>query len=216
MLTITDSKNQLVEYARPGENVQIKLNHLSEDQISAGNVVSMREAPMPSSQLFEAELDLLELCDSKPILSKGYTCIIHIHTFADEVSIKDLVWSVEKDVNTKELTKKDRPKYARSYAKLLCRMSSTRPIPLEKASDMPSLGRFTLRDEGKTIAVGRIMKYKPFKDVKPISNANAQERKPEDSKLSESTAGDLVFDAESGTTTTKQAELGGIAEDDEL
>lgn len=29
---------------------------------------------------------------------------------------------------------------------------------------MPSLGRFTLRDEGKTICVGRVMKYKPFKE----------------------------------------------------
>lgn len=31
VLQITDSKNQLVEYARPGENVQVKLNHLSDD-----------------------------------------------------------------------------------------------------------------------------------------------------------------------------------------
>jgi len=32
---------------------------------------------------------------------------------------------------------------------------------MEKFIDMPPLGRFTLRDEGKTIALGRIMKYKP-------------------------------------------------------
>ena len=127
---------------------------------------------MPSSQLFEAELDLLELLEYKPILSKGYTCMMHIHTFADEVSIKDLVWSVEKDVSTKELVKKERPKFARSFAKLCVRMSSNKPIPLEKASEMASLGRFTLRDEGKTIAVGRIMKYKPFKDIKPVNTAN--------------------------------------------
>jgi len=27
------------------------------------------------------------------------------------------------------------------------------------------LGRFTLRDEGKTIAVGKVLKYKPAKEV---------------------------------------------------
>lgn len=177
VLTITDSKNQAVEYARPGENVQIKLNHLADDQIGSGNVLSVRDNPMPSSQLFEAELDLLELVEYKPIMSKGYTCMIHIHTFADEVSIKDIVWAIEKDPNTKEITKKERPKFARSFAKLLCRMTSNKPIPLEKASDMPSLGRFTLRDEGKTIAVGRVMKYKPYKDVKPMSSANAEQKK---------------------------------------
>jgi hypothetical protein len=26
---------------------------------------------------------------------------------------------------------------------------------------MPQLGRFTLRDEGRTIAVGKVLKYKP-------------------------------------------------------
>lgn len=214
VLQITDSKNQLVEYARPGENVQVKLNHLSDDQIQSGMVLSIRESPMPSSQLFEAELDLLELVDSKPILSKGYQCMIHIHTHSDEVNIKDLVWSVEKDPNTKELTKKERPKYARSYAKLLCRMQSNKPIPLEKASDMASLGRFTLRDEGKTIAVGRIMKYKPFKDVpKPLSGGASQEKKPETAQAS--TAGDLVFDAETGKVGKKKEELQGIAEGDE-
>ena len=30
---------------------------------------------------------------------------------------------------------------------------------------MPQLGRFTLRDEGKTIAVGKILRYKPSKDT---------------------------------------------------
>ena len=36
---------------------------------------------------------------------------------------------------------------------------------------MPSLGRFTLRDEGKTIAVGRVGKYIPLK------TASQQEKK---------------------------------------
>jgi len=30
----------------------------------------------------------------------------------------------------------------------------------EKFESYPTLGRFTLRDEGKTIAVGKVLKYK--------------------------------------------------------
>lgn len=59
VLTIMDSNNRQVAYARPGENVQIKLLHVEEEQISAGSVLTMRDAPMPSSVLFEAEMDLL-------------------------------------------------------------------------------------------------------------------------------------------------------------
>ena len=54
-----DSKNDQVTYARPGENVQIKLAHVDEDMITSGNVLTLRETPMPSSVIFEAELDIL-------------------------------------------------------------------------------------------------------------------------------------------------------------
>jgi len=37
------------------------------------------------------------------------------------------------------------------------------PIPLEKHEFLEQMGRFTLRDEGKTIAVGKVLKYKPVK-----------------------------------------------------
>jgi len=37
------------------------------------------------------------------------------------------------------------------------------PIPLEKYESIAHMGRFTLRDEGKTIALGKVLKYKPAK-----------------------------------------------------
>ena len=93
VLEIKDSKSKPVEYARPGENVQVKCLHLEEEDISPGSVLCIREAPMPASVLFEAEIDVLELLEYKPIISKGYTCMIHIHTHSDEVTIKDIIWA---------------------------------------------------------------------------------------------------------------------------
>ena len=185
--------------------------------ITGGNVLSIREAPMPSAIIFEAELELLELLEYKPILSKGYTCMIHIHTYSDEVVIKDLMWTIEKDVNTGEEVKKDKPKFTRSFAKVLCRISSnnsSKPIPLEKAAEMPSLGRFTLRDEGKTIAVGKVIKYKPYKEVgkKEIQDPT---KKLEALNVAASTQGDLVFNLETGQAEAQKPALDGIAEGDE-
>lgn len=37
------------------------------------------------------------------------------------------------------------------------------PIPIEKFETLEIMGRFTLRDEGKTIALGKVIKYKPAK-----------------------------------------------------
>ena len=46
---------------------------------------------------------------------------------------------------------------------MLCRVQTRIPIPIEKYENLDALGRFTVRDEGKTIAVGMILKYKPLK-----------------------------------------------------
>jgi hypothetical protein len=40
---------------------------------------------------------------------------------------------------------------------------------------MPQLGRFTLRDEGKTIGVGKVLRYKPTKDT--VLNLSKEETK---------------------------------------
>ena len=38
------------------------------------------------------------------------------------------------------------------------RIQVEKPICVEKFENVPQLGRFTLRDEGRTIAIGKIVK----------------------------------------------------------
>lgn len=214
---ILDGKNQVVRYARPGENVQIKLLHIKEEEedlVQKGHVICFREQLMPCSMLFEAEIEILELLDFKPIFSKGYACMLHIHTWSDEVFIKEIIVSHEKGANG-EIVTKENPKFTKSFSTARCRVATNRlPLPLEKFEVTPELGRFTLRDEGKTIAVGKILRYKPHK----ITNdeAGALAKKLEATKLSSNDKSEaLVFDMDSGSTVTKQPELSGIAEGDE-
>jgi peptide chain release factor subunit 3 len=37
-------------------------------------------------------------------------------------------------------------------------IQTAQPICIEKYADYPMLGRFTLRDEGKTVAIGKVTK----------------------------------------------------------
>lgn len=75
---------------------------------------------------------------------------------------------------------------------------------------VPQLGRFTLRDEGRTIAVGKVLKYKPAKDVVGgLSATTSTNAKNEESKVDKPTTGDaaksdLVFDMDSGNTYTRE------------
>lgn len=161
VLKIYDATSQFVKCAYPGENVELKLNVADEDQIQRGFVLSHRQSMMPVTELFEAELDVLELLKEKPILCPGYTAILHMHTIAEEVEIKTLLKVTETNEKGEE-TVTDKPKFIKGNCKLMCRIVPAKPIAVEKIDVMPKLAKFTLRDKDRTICIGRVIKYKPY------------------------------------------------------
>lgn len=86
--------------------MKLRLAHITDENIiDKGNVLCNRETPMPVTDLFEAEVEIFQLLSYKPILSKGYQFILHIHTVAEEAVVKDIIVSYEKtekgDINEK-------------------------------------------------------------------------------------------------------------------
>lgn len=228
--TVWNSKDQCVKYAKPGENIKLRISVDTEDKVNKGDVICLREqAPVPVTELFEAEVDIFELISYKPILSKGYQCILHIHTVADEATVKEIITSYEKNERG-DVLEKSKPQFAKSFSKIICRIQTRIPIPIEKNEYMPQLGRFTLRDEGKTIAVGKVLRYKPAKEVLvggPLAAATSG--KEEQKKAAGSTTSQVketFYDMETGEEVSREehnrrkaerekAELANIAEGDE-
>ena len=143
---------------------------------------------MPVTELFEADVELFELLDYKPIVSKGYTCMMHCHTFADECVIKDIISCEEKNNTSGQMETKQAPKFVKSFTNCRVRITTRNPIAIEKFETIPQLGRFTLRDEGRTIAAGRILKYKP------AAVALVAKTTPEESKTGAPSTGDAAKD----------------------
>ena len=142
-------------------------------------------------------------------MSKGYQCILHIHTVSDEATIKEILISYEKNEKG-EIVEKQMPKYAKSFNRIICRIQTRIPIPLEKHDTMAQLGRFTLRDEGKTIAVGKVLKYKPAANT-IAAGAKKEEVKSDATPKPATTAAtttsvkqDLIYDMESGEMLTPE------------
>jgi peptide chain release factor subunit 3 len=98
-----------VRYAKPGENIQLRLLNINDENlINKGDVLCRMNEQLPVTDLIEAEVEVLELLPYKPILSKGYQCILHIHTVADEATIKDILVAYEKNEKG-EITEKTKP-----------------------------------------------------------------------------------------------------------
>jgi peptide chain release factor subunit 3 len=135
---ILDHKNESVKFARPGENVQVTLIHIvEENMIQKGDILTNRENPCPVTMIFEAEIEIMELLEHKMIISKGYSCIMHCHTFADDITIKDLLSVEEINLASGAVETKDTPKFIKSFCKARVRISTRIPIAIEKFDVLP-------------------------------------------------------------------------------
>lgn len=139
--------------AAAGEYVRIVVSGVSDDQIRAGFVVCDAEHPIVAVPQFEAQLAVIDLLEHKPIISPGYTAVFHAHTAVEECTIKLILGTIDK--KTGEVSKQ-KPKFVKKGAFVSARIQLTQPVCLDTYKDFPQLGRFTLRDEGKTIAIGKV------------------------------------------------------------
>ncbi len=90
---------------------------------------------------------------------------------------------------------------------MICRIQTRIPIPLEKHDFMPQMGRFTLRDEGKTIAVGKVLRYKPARDgILPSAALKSQEESkgPAAPTSTTSVKEELFYDMDTGETISRE------------
>lgn len=141
-----------VNYALPGENVRLKLKNVEEDQIHRGFVMSAAVAPCPIVAEFEADVLIVELLDHRPLITAGYSCVFHCHTVMEEVVVTRLIESTELATKKKVL----KPRFVKSGAFVKFRLQLQNSACLEAYGTTPQMGRFTLRDEGKTVAIGKI------------------------------------------------------------
>lgn len=139
----------------PGDNVQLRVKGIDEDDIHAGFVLCQPNALVPITHQFTAQLLVLEC---KNIITAGYSCVLHVHAVVEECVVKTLLCTIDKK-NGQVLKKA--PPFVKGGETVLARMETTQAICATSFKTFPKMGRFILRDEGKTIAVGVITKVIP-------------------------------------------------------
>ena len=152
-----NSEEKGVPYALPGENIRIRCKGIdSESEVNRGNILCSNDNLCLTFNVFEAEIHVLELPNNL-IIAEGFNCILHYHTFIEECSITP---KTEINVKTKAETK---VKFVRSQSRIKAYVKTKNVLCGEKYETFNNLGRFSMRYEGSTIAIGKIMKVKPYK-----------------------------------------------------
>jgi len=149
-----------------GDNVRLRLRGVDDEDISPGFVLTSPNRPIHAVRQFEAQLAILE---HKSIICAGYSAVMHVHTLSEEVTLPALLHYFDKATGRKS---KKPPQYAKRGKfwlvtslqsvsffvgqKIVALVETTAPVCVERFSDYPQLGRFTLRDEGRTVAIGKV------------------------------------------------------------
>lgn len=151
-----------VDMAEEGENVIVKIKGCEEEDIGVGMVVSSRDDQCRVSCAFVAQMFILDLLEHKPIITAGYGAVFHAHTAVMECTIKKIINEMDK----KGKVIKEKPNFVSSQSVCNCLIELKEPVALENFKDFPQMGRFTIRDEGFTIAIGKIKKMKDAAQTK--------------------------------------------------
>jgi peptide chain release factor subunit 3 len=146
-----------VDLAKPGENVLVKIKGIEEEDVQEGFVLSYGDRPCRRSAIFEGQVAILDLLEHKPIMTVGYAAILHVHALAVECTITRIISEIDRKTGA-ALPKV--PRFIKSGSFANVRIKLNESIAVESFKDYQALGRFTLRDEGKTIAIGKVLKMK--------------------------------------------------------
>lgn len=146
------SDDEEVTAVGPGENVKIKVKGIEEEDVSPGFVLCDASNPIKTGKIFDAQVVILE---HKSIICAGYSAVMHIHCAAEEITVKALICLVDKKTGEKSKT---RPRFVKQDQVAIMRIECSGLICLEQFKLFPQMGRFTLRDENKTIAIGKVLK----------------------------------------------------------
>eukprot|EP00794_Sanderia_malayensis_P008984 gene8984-9944_t len=137
---------------KAGENVKLKLSGVEEEEVVPGFIICSADALCSTGRIFEAQVVILE---HKSIICPGYTAVLHIHNAVEEVTLVALVATLDKKTGERS---KQRPRFVKQDQVCIARLKTSNLICMETFAKFQPMGRFTLRDEGKTIAIGKVLK----------------------------------------------------------
>lgn len=146
-----------VAAARPGENVLIKLGGgCGIEDVRKGFVICDVKAPCRAVNKIICQLAITDMPENSQIMTAGFQAMFHAHTCEEEVTVVKIF----ETTNAKGQVNKN-ARFASVGNRAIVMLEIARSVPVETFDTYSFLGRFTLRTEGKTVAIGKITKLPP-------------------------------------------------------
>ncbi|ETV96857.1 hypothetical protein H310_10141 [Aphanomyces invadans] len=134
--------------ASAGDNMDLGLVGIDPSALFVGSILCSIVSPVRMVRKFEAQIMTMPGLEI-PIV-KGTCMTLHMHSMDEPVHVTRLVSTLKKsgDVDKKK------PRCITRNSSAVIQITTHRPLCLEVFAEFRSLGRFTLRDRGITLAAG--------------------------------------------------------------
>lgn len=145
--------HEQVQMAEPGDNIGFNVRGIAKKDIARGDVLGHTDKPPTVVTEFTAQIVVL---NHPTVLTVGYTPVFHIHTNQIACQIIEIVKKI--DPATGQVIA-EHPDFIKNGDAAIVKIKPTKPIVMEKQSEIPHMARFAIRDAGATVAAGMCIDY---------------------------------------------------------
>ncbi len=140
-----------IQEALPGDNIGFNIKGLEKADVKRGDVVGSLDNPPTVASSFLARLFVIYHPTS---IAVGYTPVMHVHTATAAVRFEEIQKKLDPRTGAPI---EENPKFIKQGDAAIVKLRPIKPLIVEKYSEFPGLGRFAIRDMGRTIAAGVIL-----------------------------------------------------------
>jgi elongation factor 1-alpha len=148
--TIEMHHEQITE-AIPGDNIGFNVRGIAKKDIARGDVLGHISSPPTVATEFTAQIVVI---NHPTVLTKGYTPVFHIHTAQVACQITEIVKKIDPASGQ---TIQEHPDFLKNGDAAIVKIRPTKPLVIEKKSEIPQMSSFAIRDAGSTVAAGMCM-----------------------------------------------------------
>jgi elongation factor 1-alpha len=147
--------HEMIPRAEPGDNVGFNCRGIAKNDIKRGDVAGPTNAPPTVAKTFTAQIMVL---NHPSVIAAGYTPVFHAYTAQVACTFEEL----QKKLDPRSgQVKEENPQFLKTGDAAIVKIRPSRPMVIEKAKEIPELGRFAIRDMGQTVAAGVCIDVEP-------------------------------------------------------
>ncbi len=140
--------HESIKQAVPGDNIGFNVRGISKEDVKRGDVAGHTDKPPAVAREFTAKIVVLA---TPTDLAPGFMPLFHCHAAHVPGKLIEIVQKIDPRTGA---VMEEKPGALRKGDAGVIRVALSKPMVIERVSDIPELSRFAIRHGGQTIAAG--------------------------------------------------------------